>query len=95
MLQQDQADDYVISTGVTHSIRDLLDAAFTRVGIEDWERLVTQDPRFMRPAEVEMLIGDSTKAHKVLGWKPKVGFEELVQRMVDNDLELQRAQVGR
>lgn len=95
MLQQDQADDYVISTGVTHSIRDLLEVAFARVGIDDWERLITQDPRFMRPAEVELLIGDSTKAHKVLGWQPKVGFEELVQRMVDNDVELQRAQVGR
>ena len=95
MLQQDQADDYVISTGVTHSIRDLLEVAFERVGIADWERYITQDPRFMRPADVAMLIGDSAKAHTVLGWKPKVGFTELVQMMVDNDLELQRAQGGR
>ena len=62
MLQQDEADDYVISTGVTHSIRDLLDVAFARVGIDDWASYVTFDPRFMRPAEVEMLIGDSAKA---------------------------------
>jgi GDPmannose 4,6-dehydratase len=92
MLQQDTPDDYVISTGVTHSIRDLLEVAFERVGITDWEKLITQDPRFMRPAEVELLIGDSAKAKNVLGWEPKVGFTELVQMMVDNDLELQRAQ---
>ncbi|RYV51371.1 GDP-mannose 4,6-dehydratase [Pengzhenrongella frigida] len=92
MLQQDTPDDYVISTGVTHSIRDLLEVAFERVGITDWERLITQDPRFMRPAEVELLIGDSAKAKSVLGWEPKVGFTELVQMMVDNDLELQREQ---
>jgi GDPmannose 4,6-dehydratase len=95
MLQQDQADDYVISTGVTHSIRDLLDVAFKRVGIDEWEHFVSQDPRFMRPAEVDFLIGDSTKAHKVLGWQPKVAFKELVERMVDNDVALQRAQAGR
>jgi len=95
MLQQDSADDYVISTGATHSIRDLLEVAFERVGIADWERYITQDPRFMRPAEVEQLRGDSAKAKRVLGWEPKVGFTELVQMMVDNDLELQRAQAGR
>ena len=95
MLQQDQADDYVISTGVTHSIRDLLDVAFARVGITDWEPLVTFDPRFVRPAEVDHLIGDSSKAHAVLGWEPKVGFEELVHMMVDCDLDLQRARAGR
>ena len=95
MLQQDTADDYVISTGVTHSIRDLLEVAFERAGITDWERLITQDPRFMRPAEVELLIGDSAKAKSVLGWEPKVGFTELVQMMVDNDLREQRALAGR
>jgi GDPmannose 4,6-dehydratase len=95
MLQQDHGDDYVISTGVTHSIRDLLDVAFARVGIEHWTSFVTFDPRFMRPAEVDHLIGDSSKALDVLGWTPTVGFEELVQMMVDNDLELQRAQAGR
>ena len=88
MLQQDVADDYVISTGETHSIRELLDVAFQRVGIDDWEPLVEQDPRFMRPAEVDLLIGDSTKAHDVLGWKPTVSFEQLVHMMVDHDLDL-------
>jgi len=94
MLQQDQADDYVISTGVTHSIRDLLDVAFARVGIADWASYVTFDPRFMRPAEVDSLIGNSAKARTVLGWEPKVAFTELIGQMVDNDVELQRAQPG-
>ena len=95
MLQQDVADDYVIATGVNHSIRDLLDVAFRVVGIDEWVPLVKQDPRFMRPAEVEMLIGDSSKARKVLGWEPKVAFEELVTMMVENDLVEQRALAGR
>ena len=95
MLQQDQADDYVISTGVTHSIRELLEVAFARVGIAEWERYITFDPRFMRPAEVDSLIGDSAKARTVLGWEPKVAFTELVEMMVDNDVELQRAKAGR
>lgn len=94
MLQQDEPDDYVVSTGVTHSIRELLDVAFEHVGISDWSRHVTQDPRFMRPAEVDLLIGDSTKAHTKLGWKPKVDFEGLVRMMVDNDLAEQRAAAG-
>ncbi len=89
MLQQEQADDYVISTGETHSIRELLDVAFARVGIEDWTDKVYIDPRFLRPAEVDLLIGDSTKARERLGWSPKVSFTELVQMMVDNDLEEQ------
>nr|MCW2729122.1 GDP-mannose 4,6-dehydratase [Aeromicrobium sp.] len=95
MLQQDTADDYVIATGETHSIHELLDVAFKRVGIDDWSKYVKQDPRFMRPAEVDLLIGDPSKAHEVLGWKPKVGFTELVEMMVDNDLAEQRANVGR
>jgi len=94
MLQQDIADDYVIATGQSHSIRDLLDVAFARVGIEDWAPLVEQDKRYMRPADVEQLIGDPAKARQVLGWEPKVGFEELVQMMVDNDLHEQRALAG-
>lgn len=85
MLQQGQADDYVVATGETHSIRDLLDVAFDEVGISDWSHLVKQDPRFMRPAEVDLLIGDPTKAHSVLGWKPKVTFEELIRMMVRSD----------
>ncbi|OZC51012.1 GDP-mannose 4,6-dehydratase [Rhodococcus sp. WWJCD1] len=86
MLQQDEADDYVISTGETHSIRELLDHAFAAVDITDWERYVKIDPQFFRPAEVDLLVGDSAKAHAALGWKPKVAFPELVTMMVHNDL---------
>lgn len=95
MLQQDTADDYVVSTGETHSIKELLDVAFGVVGIEDWAPYVKQDPRFMRPAEVELLIGDSSKARTVLGWEPQVNFTQLVQMMVENDIDEQRAQAGR
>jgi GDPmannose 4,6-dehydratase len=94
MLQQDVADDYVIATGQSHSIRDLLNVAFARVGIADWTLLVEQDKRFMRPADVEQLVGDPAKARKVLGWEPTVGFEDLVQMMVDNDLREQRSLAG-
>lgn len=94
MLQQEQADDYVVATGETHSIRELLDVAFTHVGIEDWAPHVKQNPAFMRPAEVDLLIGDATKAQRELGWTPKVGFEELVRMMVDHDLAEQRALAG-
>ena len=87
MLQQDAPDDYVIATGETHTIRELLEAAFALAGIDDWEPHVKQDPRFMRPAEVDLLIGDASKAHKELGWKPRVSFAELVQMMYENDLE--------
>ncbi|WP_400160312.1 GDP-mannose 4,6-dehydratase [Arthrobacter sp. BPSS-3] len=90
MLQQPEADDYVISTGETHSIEELLEAAFAAAGLEDWRRYVRQDPRFMRPAEVDLLIGDATKAQRVLGWKPKVSFNELVTMMVESDLVEQR-----
>ena len=90
MLQQPEADDYVISTGETHSIRALLDAAFAVVGINDWEPYVRQDPQFIRPAEVDLLIGDPTKAHEKLGWKPRVAFPELVQMMVESDLNEQK-----
>ncbi|NTV38358.1 MAG: GDP-mannose 4,6-dehydratase [Demequinaceae bacterium] len=91
MLQQDEADDYVIATGETHSIKELLDVAFAEVGIEDWSALVKQDPRFMRPAEVDLLVGDPTKARERLGWERKVNFEQLIRMMVQNDLEEQRA----
>jgi GDPmannose 4,6-dehydratase len=86
MLQQDTADDFVVATGETHSIRELLDVAFARVGIDDWTPYVEQDPRFMRPAEVDELVGDASKAADKLGWKPTVGFTELVHLMVDSDL---------
>ena len=91
MLQQDEADDYVIATGETHSIRDFLDIAFAHVGIDDWESHVKQDPRFMRPAEVDVLIGDASKAREQLGWKPTVSFAELVTMMVDADIAAQQA----
>jgi GDPmannose 4,6-dehydratase len=91
MLQQDQGDDYVIATGETHSISDLLDAAFSVVGISDWSRHVGLDPRYARPSEVDVLIGDASKASSVLGWKPKVSFLELVEMMVRADIEGQRS----
>ena len=89
MLQQDKPDDYVLATGRTHSIKDFLDLAFKEIGISDWSKYVKQDPRFMRPAEVDLLIGDPSKAQKKLKWKPKVSFEELVSMMVKNDLEIE------
>jgi GDPmannose 4,6-dehydratase len=88
MLQQDEPDDYVISTGETWSIRDFLTKAFNKVGITDWERYIKQDPRFMRPAEVDILRGDSTKAREDLGWTPKTSFDDLVDRMITNDIKL-------
>ena len=91
MLQQPEADDYVISTGTTQSVRTYLDVAFNHVGISDWEKHVYQDPAFFRPAEVDLLVGDATKAKTVLGWEPKVSFPELVAMMVDADLERTRA----
>ena len=88
MLQQETADDFVIATGETHSIRDFLTHAFEHVGIKDWSGYVRQDPRFMRPAEVDVLRGDSSMAKEKLGWTPKVNFQELVKIMVDNDINL-------
>ena len=87
MMQQDKPDDYVISTGVAHSIRDFLQIAFTHVGINDWEKLVETDPRFKRPAEVHLLLGDSSKAKDKLGWQPKTSFEDMVKSMVDVDIQ--------
>jgi len=86
MLQQEHADDFVIATGVSHSVRDLVEVAFGHVGL-DWRKHVTLDPKLIRPAEVEHLIGDSTKARTKLGWKPSVDFSDLVKMMVDADLE--------
>ena len=84
MLQQDTPDDYVIATGETYSIKDFLDYAFQHIGVTDWKKYVGQDPRFMRPAEVDVLRGDSSKAHKELGWKPDYTFEALMKDMVDH-----------
>ncbi|NQX11135.1 GDP-mannose 4,6-dehydratase [Microbacteriaceae bacterium VKM Ac-2855] len=91
MLQQPTGDDYVVATGETHEIREYLDIAFNHVGIEDWTPYVKQNPAFMRPAEVDLLIGDPSKAKNVLGWEPKVSFPELVSMMVENDLAEQSA----
>ena len=88
MMQQDKPGDYVIATGESYSIRQFLDAAFEAVGVGNWEKLVKQDPRFMRPAEVDVLRGDSTKAKDILGWSPKTSFEEMVKKMVENDIQL-------
>ena len=87
MLQQDKADDYVLATGETHSIRELLDVAFARVGILNWTPYVTIDPKYYRPTEVDLLVGSPEKAKLVLGWTPKVRFKELIEEMVDADLE--------
>jgi GDPmannose 4,6-dehydratase len=94
MLQQPEGGDYVISTGQTHSVRDYLEVAFDHVGITDWQKHVFQDPAFLRPAEVDLLVGDATKARSTLGWAPKVEFADLVRMMVDADLQRQRALLG-
>jgi GDPmannose 4,6-dehydratase len=86
MLQQPHGDEFVIATGSTHTIRDLLDAAFGVVGIEDWTPYVKQDKEFFRPAEVDVLVGDASKAREVLGWEPTVHFQELIAMMVESDL---------
>jgi GDPmannose 4,6-dehydratase len=86
MLQQGEPDDYVIATGETHSVREFCEAAFSHVGL-DYREFVVEDPQFYRPAEVDLLIGDSTKAEATFGWKPTYTFESLVREMVDRDLE--------
>jgi GDPmannose 4,6-dehydratase len=89
MLQQDKADDYVVATNETHSVREFLEAAFTHAGL-DWKKHVEIDPRYYRPAEVELLIGDYSKAKRQLGWEPKTRFGDLVKLMVDADVDLLR-----
>jgi len=88
MLQQDIPDDYVISTGNTYSINEFLDIAFNHVGISNWTSYIKQDPKFMRPAEVDVLRGDYTKAKQNLGWVPQTSFVDLVKKMVNNDIKL-------
>ncbi len=85
MLQQDQPDDYVISTGISHSVKELVEIAFARVGL-DWQKHVVLDPAFLRPAEVDHLLGDCSKAKRVLKWEPKVDFRQLIEMMVDADV---------
>jgi GDPmannose 4,6-dehydratase len=94
MLQQDEPDDFVVATGKTYSVGDLIRLAFEIAGIEDWERHVKYDKRFLRPAEVDYLVGDSTKARTVLGWEPKVDFEALITMMIEHDLELEQGRAG-
>jgi GDPmannose 4,6-dehydratase len=91
MLQQDEPDDYVIATGEAHSVAELLDLAFGAVGIGDWSPYITFDPAQLRPADVDVLIGDAGKAGTVLGWKPRLSFEEVVHMMVDSDIQAQSA----
>jgi len=88
MMQNETPEDFVIATGKSHSIREFLDIAFSCVGIDDWSKHVKQDPKFMRPAEIDVLCGDSSKAKKQLGWKPRTSFEDMVSRMVKKDLGL-------
>jgi len=87
MLNHDVPEDFVIATGETHSVREFVDAAFNHVGISDWQNFIGTDPRFMRPAEVDLLVGDYSKARAILGWKPEVTFKELVGMMVDSDIQ--------
>ncbi len=86
MLQQKTPDDFVVATGETHSVKEFCEIAFSCAGLK-WKEHVKTDPKFLRPAEVDVLVGDCSKAKKILGWKPKVKFEELVRMMVDADLE--------
>jgi GDPmannose 4,6-dehydratase len=90
MLQQDEPDDYVVATGEMHSVQELVEIAFGHAGLE-WERHVVEDPRFMRPAEVEQLVGDASKAETTLGWAPQHSFRQLVEMMVDADVERLRS----
>lgn len=93
MLQQDKPDDFVLATGETHSIEEFLSLAFKEIGIDDWRPYVKQNPDFMRPAEVDLLLGDPSKAERVLGWKRKVDFPGLVRRMVQHDLTVEETKI--
>ena len=95
MLQQDEPDDFVVATGETHTVEEFVERAFAAAGIDDWRRFVRQDERFFRPAEVDLLVGDATKARERLGWKPEVDFPGLVTRMVHHDLRIEKAKMER
>ncbi|MGB1734702.1 MAG: GDP-mannose 4,6-dehydratase, partial [Acidimicrobiales bacterium] len=90
MLQQDEPDDFVVATGETHAVSEFVSLAFAAVGIDDWESYVRIDQRFFRPAEVDLLVGDASKARSQLGWQPEVSFQDLVTMMVEHDLELEK-----
>ena len=94
MLQQTEPDDYVVGTGEYHSVAEFAEIAFARVGL-DWSDYVRTDPRFMRPAEVDHLLGDASKAKNKLGWHPTVSFQQLVEMMVDHDMALERQKLAR
>ena len=87
MLQQDQPDDYLVATGETHSVAEFAELAFAAVGIKNWQDYIKVDPALLRPAEVDLLIGDPTKAREKLGWRPEVAFPQLVQMMVEADVK--------
>ena len=93
MLQQDSPDDYVIATGETHSVREFLEEAFSCVGL-DWRDHVETDPKYYRPSEVDLLVGDAGKAKRKLGWEPKVSFKELITMMVESDLKAERLKLA-
>jgi len=95
MLQQPEPDDYVIATGETRTGQELVELAFAEAGLDDWRRYVRQDPKFFRPAEVDLLIGDASKARERLGWVPEVDFPTLVKMMVEHDLAMERAKLDR
>lgn len=95
MLQQEEPDDYVVATGETHSVREFLELAFNHVGITDWEKYVKLDPRYFRPAEVDLLVGDPSKAKHKLGWEPSVSLPELVSMMVEADLVFNKNMGGK
>lgn len=94
MLQQPEPDDFVIATGQTHAVREFVELAFAAADIDDWERHVRIDPRFFRPAEVDLLVGDASKARRVLDWAPQMSFEELVTTMVAHDLEVEQRKLA-
>jgi GDPmannose 4,6-dehydratase len=93
MLQQEKPDDYVVATGKTHSVQELCEVAFGYLGL-DWREYVVSDPQFFRPAEVDLLVGDSSKARLNLSWEPSVSFEALIRLMVDADMEALQASGG-
>ena len=93
MLQQEEPDDFVIATGETHSVRELIELAFAEVGLA-WQKYVDVDPRFYRPTEVDLLLGDASKARRQLGWQPRIRFAELVRMMIQSDWQLAREEAG-
>jgi GDPmannose 4,6-dehydratase len=95
MLQQPEPDDYVVATGETHSVQECVELAFSVAGLDQWRSYVRQDERFLRPAEVDLLVGDATKARAVLGWRPRVDFAGLVERMVRHDLKIEAEKIDR